>query len=286
MDRPLLTPLGAGDEPELERFLLAHADSSVFLRGNSAAAGIVDRGEPLQGTYVAARQAGDLVAVCAHFWNGWVVVQGRVDAIADTVRAAVARSGRAIKGINGPNAQVVAARHALGLDGRRAQLDSREDLFALALPALRVPEPLADGRWQVRHPIEDDRDELGGWGYDYQVETLGRESTEAGRQESIRGFHPSTSQGVLIVDGARVAVSGFNAELSDTVQVGGVFTPPALRGRGYARAVVAGSLLAARARGVTRSVLFTGHDNVAARTAYVALGYERVGDYGIVLFAD
>src|SRR5690606_11892125 len=85
-------------------------------------------------------------------------------------------------------------------------------------------------------------------------------------------------------DGDPVAFSAFNARLPDCVQIGGVFTPPALRGRGYARAVVAGSLLHARAAGATRSVLFTGKENAAARRAYHALGYRVVGEYGLVLF--
>jgi predicted GNAT family acetyltransferase len=62
-----------------------------------------------------------------------------------------------------------------------------------------------------------------------------------------------------------------------------VYTPPSLRGRGYARAVVAGSLLAARARGVRQAVLFTGKDNDHAQRAYRALGFTVVGDYGVVL---
>jgi predicted GNAT family acetyltransferase len=64
-----------------------------------------------------------------------------------------------------------------------------------------------------------------------------------------------------------------------------VWTPPELRGRGYARAVVAGSLLAVRVEGIRRAVLFTDDDNVQAQRAYVALGFARVGDYGIVLLA-
>ena len=67
------------------------------------------------------------------------------------------------------------------------------------------------------------------------------------------------------------------------VQVGGVFTPPELRGRGHARAVVAGSLLSARAAGVSRAVLFTERENAPARRAYQALGFRVVGDYGMVL---
>ena len=62
----------------------------------------------------------------------------------------------------------------------------------------------------------------------------------------------------------------FNARLPDIAQVGGVWTPPHARGRGYARCVVAGSLLHARTQGVSRALLFTMESNVAAMRAYEA----------------
>ena len=83
-----------------------------------------------------------------------------------------------------------------------------------------------------------------------------------------------------------VATSTWNAQLPDCVQIGGVFTPPELRRRGYGRAVVAGSLVEAREQGVGRSVLFTGVDNPAARRAYEALGFEVVGDYALFLLRE
>jgi predicted GNAT family acetyltransferase len=69
----------------------------------------------------------------------------------------------------------------------------------------------------------------------------------------------------------------------DAVQVGGVFTPQALRGRGYARAVVAGSLLEARGAGAARAILFTPRPDAVA--AYRAVGFEQIGRYAVVLFA-
>src|SRR5204863_106038 len=60
---------------------------------------------------------------------------------------------------------------------------------------------------------------------------------------------------------------------------------PELRGRGYARSVVAGSLLAARKQGIARAVLFADPANAAARRAYLSLGFRIVGDYGLVLLA-
>jgi len=205
------------------------------------------------------------------------------------VRATVRASGRPIAGILGPHAQVCAAREALGLAAAAAGMDSKEDLFALELAALRVPEPLARGELRCRAPRDDELARLVEWRHDYGVETLGEPPgprTRASSAEWIERYQREGRQWLLVAEGAPVAYSAFNAETPDCVQVGGVWTPPALRGRGYGRAVVAGSLLAARARGVARSVLFTETANRAAQAAYRALGYERVGDYGMVLFAE
>jgi predicted GNAT family acetyltransferase len=85
------------------------------------------------------------------------------------------------------------------------------------------------------------------------------------------------------VDGGDlVSLSGFNATLPDMVQLGGIYTPPALRGRGYAKAAVAGSLLAARERGAERAVLFT--STASAARSYEGIGFRRAGDYCLVLF--
>ncbi len=283
MDRPLLTPLGPGDEAELARFLDAHADSSVFLRANLRTHGLVDGGERLHGTYAAARAGGALVAVAAHYRSGNVMLQGRVDVVGDVARAAVARSGREVGGLHGPRAQVVAARIALGFADRPATLDSREDLLALALADLRLPPPLADGRWRMRHPVDGDGPLLGRWARAYRVEALGAPPEDEPTDEELAHFRASPSLWLLEVDGAVAAQCAYTAALDDVVQIGGVYTPPPLRNRGYGRAVVAGALADARARGVSRGVLFT--ENPAARAAYVAIGFGVVGDYAIVSFA-
>jgi predicted GNAT family acetyltransferase len=54
-----------------------------------------------------------------------------------------------------------------------------------------------------------------------------------------------------------------------------------LRGRGYAKAAVAHSLLIARERGASRAVLFT--ENPSAARTYEAVGFRRTGDYSLVL---
>ncbi|HEY6066629.1 MAG TPA: GNAT family N-acetyltransferase, partial [Thermoanaerobaculia bacterium] len=122
----------------------------------------------------------------------------------------------------------------------------------------------------------------------YSIEALrvaaGPELTATSRSE-IERLGREGSQWILLDRGTPVSYSAFNARLPDAVQVGGVWTPPDLRGRGYGRAVVAGSLLAARSEGARLALLFTGEENRSARAAYEALGFRVVGDYGLVIFA-
>ncbi len=278
--RPVLRLLVPGDEPLLETFLVQHAASSMFLRSNVRHAGLVDGGERYHGTYVAWFEAEAIVAVVAHAWNGMLLLQAPVELPA-LVAAATRLSGREVRGFAGPWAQVTAARAALSIT-RTPSLESREDLFSLALDDLRVPPEAA----RVRHAREHDLDVIAEFRHDYMVEALharpGADLRLAARGEMARAIAERTAF-VLERDGAVVSFSAFNAELPDVVQIGGVFTPRSLRGRGLARAAVAGSLLDARSRGVSRGTLFTDRDNVAARRAYVALGFQPVSDYGLIM---
>jgi uncharacterized protein len=287
-----LKTLSLGDEDLLERFLAPRAASSMFLRANSRAAGLIDRGGALEGTYVAALVGNEIASVAAHFWNGMLVLQAPETAALEAVaRAAVSRSGRELSGLAGPRAQVEAARRALGAESRRTSLDSREILFSLELAELRVPEGLASGRLSARRPENGELALVASWRADYLTEALGlrdgKELRARARTETAR-VHGEGSHWILFDNvfekGRPVSYSAFNARLPDTVQVGGVWTPRELRGRGYARAVVAASLLEARAAGVRSSLLFTDEENRPAITAYGALGFRPIGDYGLVMF--
>jgi predicted GNAT family acetyltransferase len=280
--------LGAGDEERLDRFLMQHADSSLFLRSNLKVAGLVDRGQALQGTYAAAFRQGGIVAVVGHFWNENLILQAPEQA-AELAGAAARASRRRLGGLIGPHAQVSSARRGLGLMGRATHIDEREVLYALPLIRLSPPAPLVEGRVLCRNGRPEDCELLTAWRAEYSTETLGEIETEATRRrnrEAIERYIDRAEQWVLEQDGVPVAASTFNARLADTVQIGGVWTPPALRGRGYARAVVGGSLLAARAAGVGRAVLFTPARNHAAQRAYESLGFRPIGDYSVTIFAD
>jgi uncharacterized protein len=270
--------LRRGDEATLEAFLASRAETSMFLRANSRAAGFEDRGEPMQATYAAAFEAGAIVAVAAHCWNGVLLIQAPGHA-GEVAPAAIDASGRRLTGIIGPVDQVRAARDVLGLVSLR--MDDADDLYALDLAALRVPDALE--RLSFRRPRESDLPLLFAWREQYLVETKLAAPGTGLREEARRGIELSHQQHAhwVLEDGKKlVAYTAFNARLPDIVQVGGVWTPPDLRRRGYARCAVAASLRQARAEGVRRAILFT--SSASGARAYEALGFVRTGQFGLL----
>lgn len=285
-------PLVLGDEETIRSFLAKHADTSMFLRSNLRTAGLVDEGAPYQGTWCGAFADGDdppLVAVAVHGWNGIVLVQanaGEREALGEAAFRAVeatAARGRTVRGIIGPYDQVTATRTALGLAERKAELENKEFLYALDLAKLVIPP----GVVHVRPTLATDLDLCAAWRVDYCQEAMGmtRGEAESRARADVERTHARGDSFVLADQaGTLVSYSAFNARVEDAVQVGGVWTPKEERGHGYGRAVVAGSLVLARALGVTRAVLFTGEWNTPAQKAYEAIGFERIGDFGLITF--
>ncbi|MEO6601926.1 MAG: GNAT family N-acetyltransferase [Polyangiaceae bacterium] len=275
--------LGPNDEAALEEFLSRHCDSSMFLRSNVRISGLVYRQAAFHGQYMAAFNGGAIVSVVAHAWNGILLVQ-TPERAADIARAVVALSGRKVTGILGPRAHVAATLEALELND--APLQAQRDEISFGLDLAKLVLPTLDEILEFRPLQPADRATLIDWRVAHNVETLeGNDTPEA-----------LAAAGVwfdwLVADGtARVATKGsdlislsaFNARLPDVVQLGGIFTPPALRRRHYARGAIAASLLAARASGARRAVLLS--DSQHAIRACESLGFERTGEFGLVLFA-
>lgn len=282
--------LAPGDEEALKAFLAPRLDSSLFLYGNLLAAGLVDSGERYSGSYAAAFEGRQIVAVAGHFWNRTMVFQAPAH-LEEVMRLAQRSCSRPIKRLIGPDEQVSEAIQDLGLQKSDLQMDEAEGLYSLTLADLSLPEMLAAGQAIGRRIHAGDAELIADWRLAYYQELhLEQDSSEL-REIVRRAVEDEVATGrtwILEVDGEPVACTSFNAQVRDrgvanVIQVGGVYTPPDLRSRGFARAVVAASLLEARSEGYERGVLFTGVGNVAAQKAYQALGFELIGSYRITV---
>jgi predicted GNAT family acetyltransferase len=281
--------LGAGDEARLDSFFARDPDLTLFQRSNLRHAGAVDDGRRFGGTYAAALVRDEIVGVVAHYWNGIVMPLapgGGRDARV-LIDAALEATGREVAGVIGTWDQVAASMMHPAMSGRVPRQHFREILYALALADLVVPPALSAGEVTVRAIADDDLPLLSAWRFEYLVEAftlprIGATWDEANRD--VADWHQDRRAWVAETGNRPVAFTGFIAALPDVIQIGGVYTPPFGRARGFARIAVAGSLLQARAAGARRAVLFTDVDNVSAQRAYRALGFEPVGDWGLVRF--
>ncbi|MEL7117571.1 MAG: GNAT family N-acetyltransferase, partial [Pseudomonadota bacterium] len=169
-----------------------------------------------------------------------------------------------------------------GLTKAPAKIDQDEPQFAVNLSDLMMPEITGT-------LVPADRvslDLLIEWRAEYLVETLGEAPDEArrGATEAVDQYLAADSHRVLLVGDEPVAFTGLNARLPSIVQVGGVYTPPRLRKKGYARQAVALHLKEIAKSGVREATLFAASED-AART-YIAIGFRRIGSFSIILFQD
>lgn len=282
----MLRILQPSDQPALEKFLLSRLETSLFLLSNLRAAGLRDEGQVYQGRYAAAFDGEEIVSVVAHFWNDNLIVQAPSQ-LSALCRLAAHASGRAIKGVIGPDKQVRAAQAVLAQSPATIQLDSTEKLYALPLTQLILPAALRSGELLGRRIQADDLDLLTEWRIAYSIEALeetdGPHLHQQAREDVMRVWEERRSW-LIEHQGQAVACSSFNAVIAEAVQIGGVWTPPKFRRRGYARASVAASLRDAQAEGVQQAILFTPEENLPAQKAYEAIGFREVGDYGLLLF--
>ncbi|HET6444086.1 MAG TPA: GNAT family N-acetyltransferase [candidate division Zixibacteria bacterium] len=288
MNQPVVRILKPDDLPALEAFLTSRLDSSLFLISNSRQVGVVDHGARYEGTYAAAFSGEEVLAVTAHYWNGMLIVQAP-QFLKEVIAEARRHSARELKGLIGLDEQVQLAKQYLAVDRAEYQIDEADGLYSLLLTELAVPEQISSGQVAGRRLMSFDLDRVTAWRVAYSVELLGIVENQQLWEQSRSNMEDNVQSGQswVLEDGGRiVANTSFNAAVKEAVQVGGVYTPPEFRGRGYGRCVVAASLLDARESGVETAVLFTGDANIPARKAYAALGFKRIGDYRLSILKE
>lgn len=273
-------------EDMLDRFLMARAESSLILLSNSRIAGLEDHGRIYQGTYAAYQEGDEITGVAAHYWNGMVFFQAPENASL-LFDAVVTASGRKCTGIAGPYDQVQEILPVLLKQKSRPAMNSRDTLFSLDLDALVVPDLLNRSGVICRHPADDEIPAIIDLRVAFMQELMGpdmRASLEDEARETVRYQQQMNNHWILETAGKIVATTAISAGIPEVVQIGGVYTSPGYRNQGFGRAVVAGSLLDARARNVKKAILFTGTDMPAAQKMYRALGFRQIGEYGLVIY--
>lgn len=270
-------PVNDAEVPEVEALLQAHIETSVFLLANLRRYGASGAAADYAMTFWVTGHP--VSGVIAQSTKGIVLVQW--PEAADWA-AALTVLPDPITGVIGHGGQVNALLRVAGLCEVATNLDADEVLYALDLANI-VPQ---DGPGVLRPLQETDKPTLIPWRTDYQANTLGEPEETAPQKaaDEIAAYIAADSHRVLEDAGEALSMTGFNAEVDDLVQVGGVYTPPEKRGRGLARRAVALHLQAARAAGKNRAILFA--NDPSAQAVYEAIGFRPVGRFALIIFKE
>ncbi|MFJ3913033.1 GNAT family N-acetyltransferase [Streptomyces vinaceus] len=159
--------------------------------------------------------------------------------------------------------------------GRPSEVTVQTRLYRLA--GLRAPDPVPAGR--ARTATEADLPLLLDWAGAFK-----REIGEPGAPSEASQRDRLSYGGVLLWEhaGRPVSMAGFFRAIGSVSRVGPVYTPPELRGRGYAAGVTHAVSEAAYAAGASEVLLFTDLANPTSNGVYQRLGYAPVEDRVVV----
>lgn len=177
-----------------------------------------------------------------------------------------------VRGEDGP-AQTVASALA-GRHGRTDRLVG-ERLYRLA--SLRPPHPAPPGR--ARPATVDDRDRLLGWLRQFQID-IGN-GPDAANPRNLDARIADGRMTLWEADGQPVSMASTTVPAAGSARIGPVYTPAALRGRGYAGAAVAAVARRGLDDGLREIVLFADRADPTSNALYERLGFVPVGDYAV-----
>ncbi|WP_405841837.1 GNAT family N-acetyltransferase [Streptomyces sp. NBC_01518] len=161
--------------------------------------------------------------------------------------------------------------------GATSKLRVRLHLYRLG--TLTPPEPYPEGRARVAG--EEDHAQVVHWCHEFAAavdEVLPASWADTRFADKHFTFWETP-------DGTPVSIAGSTAKIGGMVRVDPVYTPPHLRGHGYAAAVTTEVTRAALATGAKEVVLFTDPGNPTSNALYRRLGYVRITDWAVYDFS-
>ena len=176
------------------------------------------------------------------------------------------------------------SRRWCALRGGRARL-----VFAQGVFALRAVVDVSRAPGSLREATPDDYDLVLDWFAAFGREALheGEPGTEQ-HERQIRMRLESPDGGIALWEdeGRVVSLCGYGSPTPSGTRIGPVYTPPGLRGRGYATTLTADVSAAQLARGRRFCFLYTDLANPTSNAIYERIGYVRVCESKQIAYED
>ena len=274
----LPAPAGAEDLPAIRAFLQDHLPLAFYPLTNLDTYGL-GGDHPRAMRFWLWRRGQDVTDALGVSTQGFLYPIFTSDPL---FAAATLLAGSLTIGLGGPPKLLMRLHAALRVTGRPSR-DYTEPCYHLPLDQLVMP-PIGT---LALCPLEAaPAGLLTSWRALFLMETQGALPDSAmSRAMGEMGEIRAGGRYRVLMNGAQpVAMTGFNAMAGQAVQVGGVFTPPELRGRGYGRIAVGLHLRAARKQGVTDAYLSAA--TTPAARAYESLGFSPYGSYRAMIYEE
>ena len=195
---------------------------------------------------------------------------------------ALTLAGRLVAGVNGraEAAESFAARWQAATPGGQVSVERRLRLYRLG--DLVVPQPAPDGAGRLATDV--DAALATDWFTAFAVEV---HDAEAGENQALAVRDKLSHQGILLWEagGRPVSLAAVTRQVVGMIRVGPVYTPPGLRGHGYASAVTADVSRRAREAGADEVLLYTDLANPTSNSIYQNIGYRAVEDRVVLAFS-
>ena len=152
--------------------------------------------------------------------------------------------------------------------------------------ALEEVQPVTGVPGAPRDATPGDRPLLLDWWHAFVLEALhGQEAEEVGIARAVDHRLSAAGAGFVLWDhDGPVSFAGFGGQTPNGIRIGPVYTPPPLRQRGYASALVAQLSARLLSSGRRFCFLYTDAANPASNKIYQRIGYEYVCDSAEVVF--
>lgn len=265
-------------------FLKAHDDYSLFLLGNFENYGLSLGESPFSGNYKLIRAGNEVMAVFCLTRKGSLLIQSVVkEPIFDPVLASCLEEKIPITGLLGEWEfchvfwQFLKERKIIHTE----TVASKEILYRTDLSkTLPLPHPsvrlLTAADYTQWRPLRIDSFKEEGFPMGLNEEQLQKLFIDKCKQKIIWGF---------FFEDQLVSIADLNAKAFDLGQLGGVYTAPKFRQRGYSKAVIHRLLADLKGLGIQKLIIFTGENSLAAQKLYESIGVEQVG-YFALLFGN
>ncbi len=208
-----------------------------------------------------------------------VVTSNQFDAFAEApslVIHSLREQGWSVPGVMGPSPlSDLFAQIWTSLTGEVSHLRTRERLFELT--QVIAPRP---GPGSLRIATPDDISLVAQWTKAFQLEAV---RTSLSDEEALTWSRTRIGSREVFLwvlhDGTIVSLVATSRPISHAISIGPVYTPPELRGHGYASRSVAALSQRLLESGWERCSLFTDLSNPTSNSIYQQLGYRPVYDF-------